>query len=117
MPSDRDSKELQASSSYSTLEPHVDDQSGRLMRGSEEIDLMEPTPHRLSMGDELRGILKEKWGRLTHDELMVKEGMALEKGANPMRSKALAEERLNRFLEEYNIASALRGPIDRRHTQ
>jgi hypothetical protein len=118
MPSDRNDKDFDhASSSNPALEPYVDDQSGRLMRGSEEIDIMEPAPHRISIGDEFRGILKEKWGRLFNDEQMVKEGLAIEKAAHPMRCKALAEERLNRFLEEYNIASASRGPIDRRHTQ
>lgn len=118
MPSDRDFKDMDTSSSSTVLmEPHVDDTTGRLMRGSEEISIMEPAPHNITMGEEFKGILKEKWGRLVHDSQLEKEGLAIEKGAHPQRSKALQEERLNRFLEEYHIASARRGLIDRRHTQ
>jgi len=109
MPSD-DSDFAQSSSQHN----HVDD-SGRLMRGTEEIDLMEPAPHKLNLGDEWRGYLKEKWGRLVNDEQMVKEGLAIEKAAHPDRDRARAEERLDKFLEAYNLGSARR-VMDRRHT-
>jgi len=116
MPSDRHESEYIQEGSSSSMRPEYVDEYGRLMRGTEEVSIMEPAPHRLTTGDEVKGYIKEKWGRLVNDKQLEKEGLAIEKAAHPARSKALAEERLNRFLTEYNIESARRGPIDRRHT-
>jgi len=95
---------------------YVDDESGRLMRGTEEVDIFEPLPQKVMLKDEVKGFLMEKWGRLVNDRMMEKEGLAIEKAAHPMRCKALQEARLNHFLEEYNLRSSQRGEIDRRHT-
>lgn len=117
MPSnDRDSDFAQSSASGSQHE-YVDD-CGRLMRGTEEIMIMEPSPQRVTMGDEVKGFFKEKWGRLMNDEQMVKEGMAIEKGAHPERDRARAAQNLEKFLATYQLDSAMaREGILRRHTQ
>jgi len=118
MPSDQhDEQDIGSNSGPSLSDTYVDLHSGRLMRGTEEVDLFEPSPRSLTFGDEVKGYLLETWGRLWNDTEMEKEGLAIEKAAHPTRSLALAEQRLERFMNEYNLARAQRGPIDRRHTQ
>ncbi len=124
MPSDRHETENannpqyngESSSSNVGIEGEYVNESGRLMRGTEEIDIMEPAPQRVSMGDELKGLLMEKWGRLVNDKQMEKEGMAIEKAAHPQRDRALAEERLNKFLESCNMTPSRKIKEQRRHT-
>jgi len=117
MPSDQHDNDYAQSSASGSQHEYVDD-CGRLMRGTEEIAVMEPSPHKINMGDEFKGFLKEKWGRLVHDDLLMKEGMAIEKGAHPGRDRARMEENLDRFLATYQLDSArsIEG-ITRRHTQ
>jgi len=115
MPSDQHDFEYSQSSASGSQHEYVDDY-GRLMRGTEEISVMEPSPVKLNVGDEFKGYLKEKWGRFTHDELMMKEGIAMEKGANPHLDRARMAQNLDRFLETMGLPSARQAPT-RRHTQ
>jgi len=79
---------------------------------------MEPSPQKLGFQDEVKGYLKEKWGRLVHDDLMMKEGLAMEKAAHPERDRARAAQNLDRFLATYQLDSArARDGVVRRHTQ
>ena len=88
------------------------------MRGTEEISIMEPAPHRITPGEEFKGYIKEKWGRLVHDDLLMKEGLAIEKGAQPQRDRARAAQNLDKFLATYQLDSArAREGVTRRHTQ
>jgi len=117
MPSDQHDMDYAQSSASGSQHEYVDS-CGRLMRGTEEISIMEPSPHKLTYGEEVKGFIKEKWGRLVHDDLMMKEGLALEKGANPTRDRARASENLDRFLATYNLESARTSREGfRRHTQ
>lgn len=118
MPVDQYDEMDYAQSSASGSQHEYVDECGRLMRGTEEIMIMEPSPHRITYGEEFKGFLKEKWGRLVNDEQMVKEGLAIEKGANPERDRARAAANLDRFLQTYQLDSArAREGVMRRHTQ
>lgn len=77
---------------------------------------MEPSPHKLNLGDEFKGFVKEKWGRLVNDELLVKEGLAIEKGTHVKQDRERMAQNLDKFLEMYNLPSARTMPT-RRHTQ
>jgi len=116
MPVDQlDMMDYAHSSAAGTQHEYVDD-CGRLMRGTEEVDCMEPSPRPMNVGDEVKGFVMEQWGRLTHDELLVKEGMAIEKGTHAARDRARMTQNLDRFLETYGLPSARTAPT-RRHTQ
>ena len=115
MPVDQYEMDYAHSSAAGSQLEHVDEY-GRLMRGSEEIPVMEPSPRQLNQVDELKGFFKEKWGRLVHDEQMMKEGLAIEKGTHAKQDRERMTQNLDRFLATYNLPSA-RTEITRRHTQ
>jgi hypothetical protein len=117
MPSDQHDSDYAQSSASGSQHEYVDD-CGRLMRGTEEIAIMEPSPHKITYGEEFKGFLKEKWGRLVHDDQLMKEGIAIEKGAHPRDDRARASQNLDRFLATYQLDSArAREGVMRRHTQ
>lgn len=115
MPVDQLETDYAHSSASGSQHEYVDD-CGRLMRGSEEIPVMEPSPRKLNLGDEFQGYIKEKWGRLVHDEQLMKEGMAIEKATHAKQDRERMTQNLDRFLETYNLPSARTAPA-RRHTQ
>eukprot|EP01111_Echinosteliopsis_oligospora_P009941 TRINITY_DN300_c0_g1_i1.p1 TRINITY_DN300_c0_g1~~TRINITY_DN300_c0_g1_i1.p1 ORF type:complete len:160 (+),score=55.23 TRINITY_DN300_c0_g1_i1:269-748(+) len=73
-----------------------------------ESDIMEPPPQKITYGDEVKGFLKEKWGRIVNDKMMEKEGLAYEKAAHPVLERQKAEERLRSIVGHEGASSLSR---------
>jgi len=84
-------------SSLEFFQPYVDPSNSNIQINLE--DLKEPPVAKLSVGDEIRGFFKEKFGKITGNRLLEKEGQALEKAAHPVRDREKASENFERIYE------------------